>query len=61
MLLIQAVANTMLVMIGLTFALVAINRCLGQVLAKQHAKIAQAEAIDLDEQLRMLTDEPLGE
>lgn len=57
MLLIEALANTMLLLIAISIVLVGLNRILGRVMEVQFAKIAEAEASHLDEQLRNLNDE----
>ncbi len=56
MLLIQALANTMLLAILIAGGLVLMNRILQRVVENSFAKIAAAEAQHLDEQLRGLTD-----
>ena len=57
MLMIEALANTMLVLIAISIALVGLNRILGRVMEVQFAKIAQAEAVHLDDQLRNFNEE----
>ncbi len=56
MLMIQALANTMLVLLFVAGGLVVMNRILQRVMENNFAKIAAAEAAHLDEQLRGLTD-----
>ena len=57
MLMIEALANTMLVLIAISIALVGLNKVLGRVMDVQFAKIAQAEAVHLDDQLRNFNEE----
>ena len=57
MLMIEALANTMLVLIAISIALVGLNKVFGRVMDVQFAKIAQAEAVHLDDQLRNFNEE----
>lgn len=56
MLMIQALANTMLVLIFIAGGLVLVNRVLMRVMEASYARIAASEAKHLDEQLKGMTD-----
>lgn len=56
MLVIEAIANTMLVLLFLAGGLVVLNRLLQRVMENNFARIAAAEATHLDEQLKGLTE-----
>lgn len=56
MLVIEAVANTLLVLLVIGFSMVGFNKLLGRVVENSYAKIARVEAARLDEQLRILQE-----
>ncbi len=59
MLLIEAVANTLLLVVAIGVTLVLFNKVVAKVVENSFAKIAKVEASHLDEQLRLLQEREL--
>lgn len=57
MLLIEVVANSMLLILGLLIGFIVLNRLLQRAVELSFAKTARTEASDLDDQLRRLNRE----
>lgn len=56
MLMIEALANTMIVLLVITFLMVVMRKVLEKIVENSFAKIARAEAAQLDDQLRHFLD-----